>query len=256
MRGEIVASEPMTSIRFKLRVGGGEIDVESHVPAGAVPLGAVLPAIQPIASAIVEAAVAPVVAAGAAVSCRAGCGACCRQPVPIAECEAEHLVRLLARMPETRRQRVEARFEAAEAELEAAGLLADLEAFDTLEDSDARQRLGSAYFDLGIACPFLEDESCGIHPDRPLACREYLVTSPASACAAPTAESVDMIPIPMRPSVALFRMDDAGAAREPRALVLALARRFIAGRAPAPVAASTGPALLERWVRGLAGGGA
>jgi hypothetical protein len=33
------------------------------------------------------------------------------------------------------------------------------------------------YFLQGVACPFLEAESCGIHPDRPLACREYLVTS-------------------------------------------------------------------------------
>jgi Fe-S-cluster containining protein len=36
-----------------------------------------------------------------------------------------------------------------------------------------------------MPCPFLEDESCSIHPDRPLVCREYLVTSPAELCAGP-----------------------------------------------------------------------
>ncbi|HEY5241787.1 MAG TPA: YkgJ family cysteine cluster protein [Polyangiaceae bacterium] len=28
-----------------------------------------------------------------------------------------------------------------------------------------------------VSCPFLEEESCSIHPDRPPICREYLVTS-------------------------------------------------------------------------------
>ena len=45
--------------------------------------------------------------------------------------------------------------------------------------------IGMDYFRLGIACPFLEDESCSIHPDRPIACREYLVTSPPRIARAP-----------------------------------------------------------------------
>ncbi len=46
-------------------------------------------------------------------------------------------------------------------------------------------RSARRYFHLGIACPFLEDESCSIHADRPISCREYLVTSPAVNCADP-----------------------------------------------------------------------
>ncbi|HEY4330425.1 MAG TPA: YkgJ family cysteine cluster protein, partial [Phycisphaerae bacterium] len=38
------------------------------------------------------------------------------------------------------------------------------------------------YFDLRIACPFLENELCSIYTDRPLVCREYQVTSPVSHC--------------------------------------------------------------------------
>lgn len=40
-----------------------------------------------------------------------------------------------------------------------------------------------AYFALGIPCPFLVDDSCGIHPARPLACREYVVASDPTHCA-------------------------------------------------------------------------
>ena len=45
-------------------------------------------------------------------------------------------------------------------------------------------------------CPFLEEESCSIHPDRPLVCREYLVTSPAELCAGPTQEGVTPVAVP------------------------------------------------------------
>ena len=41
--------------------------------------------------------------------------------------------------------------------------------------------LGREYFQLGIPCPFLEEESCSIYHDRPITCREYLVTSPPAA---------------------------------------------------------------------------
>jgi Fe-S-cluster containining protein len=55
--------------------------------------------------------------------------------------------------------------------------------------------LGLDYFRLGIACPFLEDESCSIHPYRPSACREYLVTSPAENCARVGELSVQGVPV-------------------------------------------------------------
>ncbi len=54
------------------------------------------------------------------------------------------------------------------------------------------------YFSLGIACPFLENESCGIHPERPMVCREYHVTSPAELCARLYDENVDRVDVPLR----------------------------------------------------------
>ena len=65
-------------------------------------------------------------------------------------------------------------------------------------------RVVTGYLHENFACPFLEDESCSIHPDRPLVCREYLVTSPAENCSAPTAESIEKVPVFMRPSKAIL----------------------------------------------------
>src|SRR5207247_591640 len=61
-----------------------------------------------------------------------------------------------------------------------------------------------------IPCPFLEEESCSIHLDRPVQCREYLVTSPPEYCAHPTAETVDRIRIPLRVLNGVARLDEVG----------------------------------------------
>jgi len=63
------------------------------------------------------------------------------------------------------------------------------------------------YFYEGVACPFLEEESCSIHPDRPLSCREYLVTSPAEYCSRPTAETIRQMRIQLKPSIAVLEMN-------------------------------------------------
>jgi Fe-S-cluster containining protein len=59
------------------------------------------------------------------------------------------------------------------------------------------------YFYENIPCPFLEEGSCSIHPDRPLACREYLVTTPAEHCSQPTAETVKVMNLLVKPSTSL-----------------------------------------------------
>ena len=110
--------------------------------------------------------------AGSPVSCRKGCGACCRHVVPVSPPEAWMLADLIAAMPPQRRAAVQARF---------------------ADSRDALQRnfsphhalfaIANEYFALGIACPFLENESCSIHADRPSVCREYMVTTPANMCA-------------------------------------------------------------------------
>ena len=62
---------------------------------------------------------------------------------------------------------------------------------DRIRKSTRRQL--REYFSQQIACPFLEDESCSIHPSRPVACREYLVTSPAEHCSTATGENIENV---------------------------------------------------------------
>ena len=171
------APETVTA-RFALRMPGGTIEAEMAVPTGPVAVGQILPMAQSLADGLVALAVNAVEAEGRTISCRAGCGACCRQLVPLAEPEARRIAALVDALPEPRRSEIRGRFAEAVRRFDEAGLLGTLREVDTL-DKPGRRQLGLDYFLTRIPCPFLEDESCSIHPDRPIACREYLVTSPA-----------------------------------------------------------------------------
>jgi hypothetical protein len=76
---------------------------------------------------------------------------------------------------------------------------------------------------LGLACPFLEDESCSIHPYRPSICREYLVTSPAEHCAELGRKPVASIPVSIRLSEALSRLTGRLLGVEPEVVPLPMA---------------------------------
>ncbi len=105
------------------------------------------------------------------VACRAGCGACCNQAVPVTRAEVRAIRSYLGELPQDQRTHFERRVAEVGAELATAGV-------SSTNVDDER-----AYFALGVPCPFLVAGSCGIRPVRPLACREYLVTSDPAHCA-------------------------------------------------------------------------
>ena len=175
-----------------VRIGDDLIPISVTVPNDPTGFEPLLPIFQGFLAVMSARAVANVEADGKEISCRAGCGACCRQAVPIAPSEARALAAHVAGMPRPRQAEVRSRFAAARAALDDANVDHSAAAFSETNMED-RIALGMAYFRAGVACPFLEDESCSIHPVRPLACREYLVTTPAIACRTPTMESVKTV---------------------------------------------------------------
>ncbi len=163
--------------RFALRMPGGTLQAEMTVPTGPTRVDGILPMAQTLSDNLISLTLTVIEAEGRMVTCRAGCGAGCRQLVPLAEAEARHIRDLVEAMPEPRRSLVRSRFTEALRRFGEAGLLETLRRTDIL-DKERNCQVGLEYFRRHVACPFLEDESCSIHPDRPIACREYLVTSP------------------------------------------------------------------------------
>jgi len=89
---------------------------------------------------------------------------------------------------------VRARFTAALERVAAAGLLETLRQppSSTLRKSGPSAAATSSWGRV----PFLDDEACSIHAERPLACREFLVTSAAKHCAQPSDRTVERVPLP------------------------------------------------------------
>lgn len=244
--------EESVPARFALRVRGGTIEMETAVPSGPVGVDRFLPLAQSLADGLVALAVNEVEAEGRTISCRAGCGACCRQLVPIAEAEARRLRALVDALAEPRRSEIRRRFAEALRRFDEAGLLGTLRQVDTL-DRARRRRLGLDYFLARIPCPFLEEESCSIHPDRPIACREYLVTSPAEYCANPR-DNIEGVELPTHVWTAVARFDPPRPGAEsirwvPLILALEWAEAHPEGPPPRP-----GPELLRELIERIGRG--
>ena len=226
--------------RCALRIGQDTLMVEVTVPAAPVPLMAVLQVFHGLSDALVELAELREIADGRRISCRAGCGACCRQAVPIAPSEARALAALVAAMPAPRQAAVRARFAAAPTRLAAAAV--ETRTAAAADSPEAAEAFGRAYRDQHVACPFLENESCSIHRDRPAACREYLVTTPAERCAAPRLDGVRSVPLSGHLSLAVLAVDRE---LENHGSVLLVDALDWAAAHPAPSPVRTGPALVE-----------
>lgn len=243
LRLAAVAADGRASIsgRVVVVLGDEPVECELVVPEGKVAFEDTLPVLQQLTDFIVDRAADAATAAGRTVSCRAGCGACCRQIVPISQAEARALVRLVAAMPEPRRSDVRRRFRAALEALDASGLLAEIDAAREGETADT-VGIGMRYFRQGIACPFLEEESCSIHSDRPLSCRQYLVTSPARACLSPSPATIETVTLPVKPSQAWLASDslDSGVAWMPLVYALTYDEQV-----PPPGPARTAPDILR-----------
>lgn len=195
------ANQEWTTGTLEFSLYGDPVEVELTVPSNPVTLRRMLPIFQQMTESFLEIGVNKVESEGKQVSCAKGCGACCRQLVPVSEAETVLLKELVESFPEPRRSIVEKRF------ADACRHFYENKWFERVDNSenlshDELQKLADEYFDEGIPCPFLEEESCSIHLNRPLACREYLVTSAPEYCSHPTKETIEKVKL-------LFLLSDA-----------------------------------------------
>ncbi len=249
MPGEPVET---VTVEFSLKVGEGKFGAKVEVPAGRTNVTKLLPIIQSLENAIVGAAAEQLEKAGYPVSCKAGCGACCRQMVPVSIFEAQGLSEWIRSLPIEEQKSLEERFHQALLALKDTGIIERLVHEDWYFDSETAERMAIDYFRVGVPCPFLVDESCSIHPRRPLSCREYLVTSPPERCTDPAKEKVAGVELPFKLSRALYRM---GAELEhdrrgwiPLVFLFAWMK---SGAEPGAAFSGTGPEVLREFVKHL-----
>jgi Fe-S-cluster containining protein len=234
---------------FALPLGAASIQVSVQLPTARTTLTQLLPVIQNVENAIVEKIGEEANAAGKPISCRAGCGACCRQMVPVSIFEAEALTAWLATLPEEQMAVVRERFHRALSALSDAGVIDKLIEGNWALDEEQATQTAIDYFHAGVPCPFLVDESCSIHPIRPLSCREYLVTSPPELCKDPSANDVSGIQLPLRLSRAMFafgqQLENDPRGWIPLVFLLAWGK---SGATPGDFVSGSGPDVLKKFL--------
>lgn len=192
-------------IELVLRIDGEPLRVSAPQPPARARLDELLPAMHAIDNTAIDHAVRKADASGARVTCAKGCSACCRaQPVPVTPPEAHALLLLVEAMPPSRRRELEARFAQRVTRLQDAGLADAFLQRDPDLSPDGARALARDYFALGLACPFLQDDACSIHPSRPFVCRQYLVTSDPALCADPFDNPVEVVPMPLQAATAML----------------------------------------------------
>lgn len=230
------------NVDLKMRLGAAPFEMRVRLPAGPASAESVLPFARRFSDAVIASVVEETTKTGRAISCRAGCGACCRQVVPVTETEARRLRKFVEAMPEPRRSAIRERFAQAQRVFAEAGMLEQL--VEPHETRTARwSEFAVRYFRQGVACPFLEDESCSIYEERPLICREYLVTSPAENCAQVATRPVEGVGMPVRVSRQLGRLTSTEPDRDFRWIPLVVSLDW-ADAHPEPPPTRTGPELF------------
>lgn len=184
------------SADFTITGGDFRLTFRATVPAGPSRMVELLPLVRALSDTVVDETCKAVAASGRHVSCTSGCGACCNNLVAISQVEAQRIAAVVAALPEPRRAVVEARFEHARDRLAQGGLLDRLRVADQWTPEEYAAQVGH-YFALGVPCPFLEAGSCSIYAERPITCREYLVTSPPALCANLNSGGVERVPLPL-----------------------------------------------------------
>jgi Fe-S-cluster containining protein len=194
---------------IRLSVGGKPLELKMTVPANPVTVRTMLPVFRQMSNSFVELEARAAEAEGREISCKAGCGACCRQAVPLSETEAFEIAEIVESFSEPKRSELVERFADGCRRLAKAGWFEKLDLIPGTGPEERKKVIGE-YFSEGVACPFLEEESCSIHERRPLACREHLVTSPPEFCRTPLSEEIKGVDLPVKPSEALRAVNTTG----------------------------------------------
>ncbi len=246
-------SQDTVSVELKVGLPEGSFTATAVVPSGPTNLTQILPILQSLDDSFIHGVTAQLNESGEGVSCRAGCGACCRQIVPLSIFEAEALADWIRTLPDFQQEELRRRFHEALIRLSGAGLIDRMVTEDWLAGTESAHRLSLDYFQVRVPCPFLVNESCSIHPIRPLICREYLVSSAPQHCSNPGGMLVKPIVLPLYFSRILNAMG-AELERDARGWIplVFLFAWMESGARPGEAVAGDGPEVLYEFVKRIA----
>jgi len=241
----------MISASTEMMIGDYKLSLKLVVPTEEILPEALVPALRELTNQVVEDVEEGAESHGYPISCKKGCGACCRQYVPISPSEARLMANMVEEMPEPRRSNIKQRFADAVQQFMTSEVVDRAMNYSGLAE-DERRGMVRDYFQLGIACPFLEDESCSIHPQRPLICREYLVTSSPEHCASLDRGKIMRLKLPVSVAETFSSMEGVRRVGKDPCFPLILALEWAANDPNQPVL-FPGPKWVQYFFEDLSG---
>jgi len=212
------------TLRFELDVAGESLAFGVQIVRGQVRLSDIVPLARSLSVRLCDASLRKLHAEGGDVPCRKGCAACCSYLVPLSVPEAFRLQEDLSALPP---EQAKAMLHAC---LAAAGKILEQRPGDFCSEGplgtnspEETGRIGQWYAGLSLPCPFLSGDACVSYKDRPIACREHFVTSPAALCLAGATPEPSVVPMPVSVLECLGELAAELEQREVEAVMLPLA---------------------------------
>ncbi len=181
-------AEIASSSVFQLRIDLSPKPIHLAIAATDQPatMSDLAPVARELATIISKTVVDNLRAQGRDVTCKKGCDWCCLYLVSLAPAEAFRLAAEINNLDEPNRQQTLGRFDQL-----ARKILA------TPPPEPAAQAIDNWCRSMDLTCPFLKDHLCQQYQIRPIVCREYIVTTPASHChQGDTGKSETVIAVP------------------------------------------------------------
>ncbi len=168
--------------RFELNILGEELFVTFNVEDKCAKLADIVPLARMLSTKIALKVLDRLRTEGEKVPCGKGCSACCNYVVPLSIPEVFRLREEMQSMPEQLKDLVTGRC------LDSAKQI-----LDGVDEKFKANEVGEWYGGLGISCPFLADGLCLLYSQRPMACREHIVTGSAQFCEIGCAEDPKVV---------------------------------------------------------------
>lgn len=183
---------------FELDVLGRPVSFRINVVRKQASLSDMIPLARALSTKLALAILDKFRESGKSVPCRKGCSACCSFLIPLSVPEVFRLRQeVLAMPPDQGKAVLQSCLETAEGILDRMPEDFDINELAQTNSEIQINRLSGWYTGLKLACPFLLDSLCTLYEQRPIACREHIVTGSAASCDLEKADELHIVQIPI-----------------------------------------------------------
>jgi len=187
-------------INLSLDIFGRNVTIGARVANREGTLPEIVPLARKLADRIVRQTTESLSEQGTPVTCVKGCSACCRYLVPLSVPDVFRITEeLLDVSAECGSAILQSSIEAAKAIIGSRPEFGGSGECPSDEEgtSDFMEDVNEWYSGLELDCPLLRDRLCTIYDNRPLACREHIVTGSTDLCRSGEDYESQVVPLPV-----------------------------------------------------------